>query len=97
MSQVLGESELADVLKQFLPLMKSRSGVSGSSDFSVDELLLLLVYMYALAQETRASETKDEEKVEGEIIGALTLLLTQQQTTLSPLVQGITGTPLCSI
>ncbi|XP_017311734.1 sec1 family domain-containing protein 2 [Ictalurus punctatus] len=93
--QALGESELADVLKQFLPLMKSRSGTetgseSGSADFSLDELLLLLVYVYSLAQETQASGRQDEEKVEQELIGALTLLLTQQ-TTLSPLVQGITG------
>ncbi|KAB5539696.1 hypothetical protein PHYPO_G00091980 [Pangasianodon hypophthalmus] len=91
--QALGESELADVLKQFLSLMKSRSGTetdSGSAGFSVDELLLLLVYVYSLAQETQASGTQDEEKVEREIIGALTLLLTQQ-TTLSPLVQDITG------
>lgn len=93
--QALGESELADVLKQFLPLMKFRSGTktsseSGSADFSLDELLLLLVYVYSLAQETQASGMQDKEKVEREIIGALTLLLTQQ-TTLSPLVQGITG------
>ncbi|KAF5900540.1 sec1 family domain-containing protein 2, partial [Clarias magur] len=87
----LGESELADVLKQFLPLTKSGSGsVSGSAEFSVDQLLLLLVYVYSLAQEAQASGTQDEEKVEREIIGALTLLLTQQ-TILSPLVQGITG------
>lgn len=76
--------------------MKSRSGTetgseSGSADFSLDELLLLLVYVYSLAQETQASGRQDEEKVEQELIGALTLLLTQQ-TTLSPLVQGITGT-----
>ncbi|KAI5090421.1 sec1 family domain-containing protein 2, partial [Silurus meridionalis] len=92
--QALGESALADVLKQFLPLMKS-SGTktgsdSGQADFSVDELLLLLVYVYSLAQETQARGTKNQEKVEREIIGALTLLMTQQ-TTLSPTVQGITG------
>lgn len=92
----MGESELADVLKQFLPLMKSRSGTdSGGADFSVDELLLLLVYVYSLALETQTSGTQDEEKVEGEIIGALTLLLTQE-TTLSPLVQSITGTQATS-
>lgn len=76
-------------------MMSRSSPDSGRSDFGVDELLLLLVYVFSLAQETQASGTQDEEKVEGEIVGALTLLLTQQ-TTLSPLVQGITGTPLCS-
>ncbi|GAA6105125.1 sec1 family domain-containing protein 2 [Tachysurus ichikawai] len=90
----LGESDLADVLKQFLSLMRSGRGTeagseSGPTDFCVDELLLLLVYVYSLAQETQASGTQKEEKVEREIIGALTLLLTQQ-TTLSPLLLGIT-------
>ncbi|XP_062858163.1 sec1 family domain-containing protein 2 isoform X2 [Trichomycterus rosablanca] len=94
--QTLGESKLADVLKQLLPLMKPQSSGSdsapgsGPGDFSVDELLLLLVYVYSLAQETCESGTEDEEKVEREIIGVLTLLLTQQ-TTLSPLVLDITG------
>lgn len=79
--------------------MKSRSASgtgSGSADFSMDELLLLLVYVYSLAQETQASGTQDEKKVEREIIGALTLLLTQQ-TTLSPLVQDITGTAVFNL
>lgn len=94
--KALGESDLADVLKQFLSLMRSGRGTeagseSGPTDFCVDELLLLLVYVYSLAQETQASGTQKEEKVEREIIGALTLLLTQQ-TTLSPLLLGITGT-----
>ncbi|XP_047657377.1 sec1 family domain-containing protein 2 [Tachysurus fulvidraco] len=89
--QALGESDLADVLKQFLSLMRSGSGTeAGSADFSVDELLLLLVYVYSLAQETQASGTQKVEKVEREIIAALTLLLTRQ-TTLSPLLLGITG------
>lgn len=63
----------------------------GPGDFSVDELLLLLVYVYSLAQETCESGTEDDEKVEREIIGALTFLLTQQ-TTPSPLVLDIMGT-----
>ncbi|KAI4889995.1 hypothetical protein NFI96_000146, partial [Prochilodus magdalenae] len=93
--EALGDSGLPDVLKQLLPLIKSsRSGTGvdpGSGDLSVDELLVLLVYVYSLAQETK-SRTHDEdqvEKVEGELIGAMTLLLTQQ-TTLSPLLLDIT-------
>ncbi|XP_072538767.1 sec1 family domain-containing protein 2 [Salminus brasiliensis] len=94
--QALGDSGLPDVLRQLLPLIKSSSsdpGVdSGSGDLSVDELLVLLVYVYSLAQETKSSLQDEEqvEKVEGELIGALTLLLSRQ-TTLSPLLQDITG------
>lgn len=97
MIQALGDSALPDVLKQLLPLIKSsKSGTGtdpGSDHLSVDELLVLLVYIYSLAQETKRQSQDEEqvEKVEGELIGALTLLLTQQ-TTLSPLLQDITGT-----
>uniref|UniRef100_A0A672QGR7 Sec1 family domain containing 2 n=2 Tax=Sinocyclocheilus grahami TaxID=75366 RepID=A0A672QGR7_SINGR len=72
--QALGDSDLAEVLKQLLPLIKSSEPgtgsdySSGSGELSVDDLL----------------------KVENELIGALTLRLTQQ-TSLSPLLQEITG------
>uniref|UniRef100_A0A3B1K940 Sec1 family domain containing 2 n=1 Tax=Astyanax mexicanus TaxID=7994 RepID=A0A3B1K940_ASTMX len=94
--QALGNSGLPDVLRQLLPLIKSSSSGtvvdSGSGDLSVDELLVLLVYVYSLAQETKSGFQDEEqvEKVEGELIGALTLLL-NRQTTLSPLLQDITG------
>ncbi|KAL0164425.1 hypothetical protein M9458_040178, partial [Cirrhinus mrigala] len=77
----LGDSDLAEVLKQLLPLI------------NVDDLLVLLVYVYSMAQEAcpvGAEEEKRIEKVENELIAALTLRLTQQ-TTLSPLLQEITG------
>ncbi|RXN16288.1 sec1 family domain-containing 2 [Labeo rohita] len=93
--QALGDSDLAEVLKQLLPLIKSsESGTgSGSGDLSVDDLLVLLVYVYSMAQEACPGGPEEEkriEKVENELIGALTLRLTQQ-TTLSPLLQEITG------
>uniref|UniRef100_A0A3B4BUZ3 Sec1 family domain containing 2 n=1 Tax=Pygocentrus nattereri TaxID=42514 RepID=A0A3B4BUZ3_PYGNA len=94
--QALGDSGLPDVLKQLLHLVKSSgsdTGVDpGSGDLSVDELLVLLVYVYSLAQETKSrSHDEDQvEKLEAELVGALTLLLTQQ-TTLSPLLRDITG------
>ncbi|XP_066532983.1 sec1 family domain-containing protein 2 [Hoplias malabaricus] len=96
--QALGDSALPDILKQLLPLIKSSGSAVGedpaSGDLSVDELLVLLVYVYSLAQETknRSQDEEQVEKVEGEVIGALTLLLTKQ-TTLSPLLQDITGVP----
>lgn len=91
----MGDSDLAEVLKQLLPLIKSsESGTgSGSGELSVDDLLVLLVYVYSMAQEACPGGPEEEkriEKVENELIGALTLRLTQQ-TTLSPLLQEITG------
>uniref|UniRef100_A0A671NLU8 Sec1 family domain-containing protein 2-like n=1 Tax=Sinocyclocheilus anshuiensis TaxID=1608454 RepID=A0A671NLU8_9TELE len=86
--QALGDLDLAEVLKQLLPLIKSSSG-----ELSVDDLLVLLVYVYSMAQEAcpgGAEQEKHVEKVENELIGALTLRLTQQ-TSLSPLLQEITG------
>uniref|UniRef100_A0A673LYL7 Sec1 family domain-containing protein 2-like n=1 Tax=Sinocyclocheilus rhinocerous TaxID=307959 RepID=A0A673LYL7_9TELE len=97
--QALGDSDLAEVLKQLLPLIKSSEpgtgsdSSSGSGELSVDDLLVLLVYVYSMAQEAcpgGAEEEKHVEKVENELIGALTLRLTQQ-TSLSPLLQEITG------
>ncbi len=93
--QALGDSDLAEVLKQLLPLIKSSESGTGSdsSELSVDDLLVLLVYVYSMAKEAcpgGADEEKHVEKVENELIGALTLRLTRQ-TSLSPLLQEITG------
>ncbi|XP_056621181.1 sec1 family domain-containing protein 2 [Triplophysa dalaica] len=93
--QALGDSDLAEVLKQLLPLIKSGESETGSdsSELSMDDLLVLLVYVYSLAQEvcpSGAEEGERVEKMEKELIGALTLRLTQE-TKLSPLLQDITG------
>lgn len=93
--QALGDSDVAEVLKQLLPLIKSGESETGSdsSELSMDDLLVLLVFVYSLAQEvcpSGAGEDEHVEKVEKELIGALTLRLTRQ-TTLSPLLQDITG------
>ncbi|XP_055042841.2 sec1 family domain-containing protein 2 isoform X1 [Misgurnus anguillicaudatus] len=91
--QALGDSDLAEVLKQLLPLIKSSESKSGSdsSELTMDDLLVLLVYVYSVAQEACPGDAKEDvERVENELIGALTLRLTQQ-TTLSPLLQDITG------
>uniref|UniRef100_A0A8C1WR80 Sec1 family domain containing 2 n=1 Tax=Cyprinus carpio TaxID=7962 RepID=A0A8C1WR80_CYPCA len=91
--QALGDSDLAEVLKQLLPIIKSSESGTDSSELSVDDLLVLLVYVYSVAKEAcpgGADKEKHVEKVENELIGALTLRLTRQ-TSLSPLLQEITG------
>ncbi|XP_029356752.1 sec1 family domain-containing protein 2 isoform X1 [Echeneis naucrates] len=100
--QALGDSDFPTVLRQLLPLMKPREGergpVSGSleDECGPDELILLLIYLYSLANEAQSvaqnTETMEEEleKLERELIGALTLVITQE-TELSPLLQKLTG------
>uniref|UniRef100_A0A3Q2CT93 Sec1 family domain containing 2 n=1 Tax=Cyprinodon variegatus TaxID=28743 RepID=A0A3Q2CT93_CYPVA len=98
--QALGDSDFPAVLRQLLPLMKPRGGEKSSSSGSrlredecgPDELILLLVYLYSLAAEAQQAGTGEEEleKLERELIGALTLVITQE-TELSPLLQNLTG------
>lgn len=97
--QALGDSDFTAVLRQLLPLMKPRGGEdvtasgsrSGEDDCGPDELILLLVYLYSLADEAQPSDQDaEEEKLERELIGQLTLVITQEQQ-LSPLLQKLTG------
>ncbi|XP_053178514.1 sec1 family domain-containing protein 2 [Scomber japonicus] len=102
--QALGDSDFLGVLKQLLPLMKPRGGEDsvasgsrfGKEECGPDELILLLVYLYSLADEAQpadrdAEEDEEElEKLERELIGTLTLVITQE-TELSPLLQKLTG------
>lgn len=90
------------MLRQLLPLVKPRGGQDNTSQGSKfredecgpDELILLLVYLYSLAGEAQPSdqdaEEEELEKLERELMGALTLVLTQEQH-LSPLLQKLTG------
>lgn len=101
-SQALGDSDFPAVLRQLLPLMQHHEGPDSSSSGSrsrkdecgPDELILLLVYLYSLADEAQPSdhhaEEEELEKLERELIGALTLLITNQ-TELSPMLQKLTG------
>lgn len=102
MSQALGDSDFPSVLRQLLPLMKPR-GVedgttagsrSGEDECGPDELILLLVYLYSLADEAQPADQdgEDEEldKLERELMGALTLVITREPE-LSPLLQKLTG------
>ncbi|XP_054458651.1 sec1 family domain-containing protein 2 [Anoplopoma fimbria] len=98
--QALGDSDFPAVLRQLLPLMKPRGGEdsaasgsrSGEDECGPDELILLLVYLYSLAEEAQDRDADEEEleKLERELIGALTLVVTRE-TELSPLLQKLTG------
>ncbi|XP_004067617.1 sec1 family domain-containing protein 2 [Oryzias latipes] len=97
--QALCDSDFPAVLRQLLPLMKPRgaedSSPSGSRFFEdecgLEELILLLIYLYSLADEAHQDVNEGElDKLERELVGALTLVFTQEKE-LSPLVQKITG------
>ncbi|CAJ1059978.1 sec1 family domain-containing protein 2 [Xyrichtys novacula] len=101
--QALGDSDFPTVLRQLLPLMKPKGGEDSAGSRSredecgPDELILLLVYLYSLADEAQPGDhdTEEEaeeelEKLERELIGALTLVLTRE-TELSLLLQKLTG------
>ncbi|KAK2835872.1 hypothetical protein Q5P01_016356 [Channa striata] len=100
--QALGDSDFPAVLRQLLPLMKPRGGEDASATVSgtredecgPEELILLLIYLYSLANEAQPADqdTEEEEleKLERELIGALTLVITRE-TELSPLLQKLTG------
>ena len=100
--QALGHSDFSALLRELLPLMKPSGGEDYTSQGSrfredecgPDELILLLVYLYSLADEAQPSDqdTEEEEleKLERELMGALTLVITQEQH-LSPLLQKVTG------
>ena len=100
--QTLGDTSFPGVLRQLLPLVKprARGGAEGGAGAEgvaercgPEELLVLLVYLYSLAGEAQPSHSEEEEEVEeveGELIGALTLVLTKE-AELSPLIQKLTG------
>lgn len=102
MSQALGDSDFPSVLRQLLPLMKPRGVEDGTTagsrsdedECGPDELILLLVYLYSLADEAQHADQDGEEeeldKLERELMGALTLVITREPE-LSPLLQKLTG------
>lgn len=95
--QALGDSDFPSVLRQLLPLMKPTEGTSGAGrgaeECGPDELVLLLIYLYSLADETTPTDQDEDEeleRLERELIGALTLVFTKE-AELSPLLQKLTG------
>ncbi|TMS20728.1 Sec1 family domain-containing protein 2 [Larimichthys crocea] len=96
--QALGDSDFPTVLRQLLPLMKPRGGEDSTTsgarskddECGPDELILLLVYLYSLADEAHDSDEDEVEKLERELMGALTVVITREPE-LSPLLQKLTG------
>uniref|UniRef100_A0A3Q1IQ15 Sec1 family domain containing 2 n=1 Tax=Anabas testudineus TaxID=64144 RepID=A0A3Q1IQ15_ANATE len=98
--QALGDSSFPAVLRHLLPLMNAREGEDSSGsrkredECGPDELILLLIYLYSLADEAQPADQDTEEKelkkLERELIGALTLVITREKE-LSPLLQKLTG------
>ncbi|XP_048845956.1 sec1 family domain-containing protein 2 [Brienomyrus brachyistius] len=90
--QALGDSDRTAVLKQVSSLADP-AATETQDRFSLEELLVLLVYVYALGQGAEQKGKKGaEQQVEHELIGVLTLALSREKE-LSPLLQKLTGCP----
>lgn len=73
---------------------KASGSRSREDECGPDELILLLVYLYSLADEAQPTDQdadeEELEKLERELIGALTLVIAREPK-LSPLLQKLTG------
>lgn len=85
--QSLGDSTRTGVLNQLLPMIKSQSQ-RNSDDYSPEELLILLIYIYSVTGELTMD--KDLSEAEERVKKALAHVLSEE-LELSPLLQKITG------
>lgn len=85
--QSLGDSTMAVVLNQVLPMIKSPSQRT-SEDYSPEELLILLIYIYSVAGEVTLDG--DLREAEERVKTALAHVFSEE-SQLSPLLQKITG------
>ncbi|XP_075400460.1 sec1 family domain-containing protein 2 [Tenrec ecaudatus] len=85
--QSIGESVMAVVLNQLLPMIKPSSQRT-RDDYSPDELLILLIYIYSVAGEFMVDKALAE--AEGKVKEALAQAFCEE-VQLSPLLQKITG------
>ncbi|XP_077158093.1 sec1 family domain-containing protein 2 [Paroedura picta] len=85
--QNLGESALPGVLNQLLPLVKSCNNRT-DDDYTPEDLLVLLVYIYSIAGEIHIGKELDE--VEGKVKESLVHSICDEPE-LSTLLQKITG------
>ncbi|XP_055967348.1 sec1 family domain-containing protein 2 [Sorex fumeus] len=85
--QSIGESTMGVVLNQLLPLIKPLSQRT-SDDYSPEELLILLIYIYSVTGEFEVDNELDE--AEEKVKKALAQVLCEE-SELSPLLQKITG------
>ncbi|NXC49147.1 SCFD2 protein, partial [Penelope pileata] len=84
--QTIGESEMPSVLNQLLPMIKSSSDRK-QDDYSCEDFLVLLVYMYSVVGEIKSG--KELDKAEEEVKKALVKAVCDEPE-LSPLLQKIT-------
>lgn len=85
--QSLGDSTMAAVLNQLLPMIKS-PGQRSSEDYSPEELLILLIYVYSVTGEFTLDN--DLREAEERVKTALAHVFSEE-SNLSPLLQKITG------
>ncbi|XP_009897606.2 sec1 family domain-containing protein 2 [Dryobates pubescens] len=85
--QTLGESEMPSVLKQLLPMIKSYKE-RRKDDYTCEDFLVLLVYMYSVVGEIKSG--KELDAAEEEVKKALAKAICDEPEP-SPLLQKITG------
>uniref|UniRef100_A0A8C9DS55 Sec1 family domain containing 2 n=1 Tax=Prolemur simus TaxID=1328070 RepID=A0A8C9DS55_PROSS len=85
--QSIGESAMAVVLNQLLPMIKP-SNQRTNDDYSPEELLILLIYVYSVTGEFTVD--KDLGEAEEKVKKALAQVFCEE-SELSPLLQKITG------
>ncbi|XP_067154159.1 sec1 family domain-containing protein 2 [Apteryx mantelli] len=85
--QTIGESEMPSVLKQLLPMIKSYSERT-QHDYTCEDFLVLLVYMYSVVGEMKGGKELDE--AEEEVKKALVKAICDEPEP-SSLLQKITG------
>lgn len=85
--QSLGDSTMTVVLNQLLPMIKSSSQRT-NDDYSPEELLVLLIYIYSVTGELALD--KDLGEAEERVKKALARVFSEEPE-LSPLLQRITG------
>ncbi|KAM9678156.1 sec1 family domain-containing protein 2 isoform 1-T1 [Trichechus inunguis] len=85
--QSIGESAMSIVLNQLLPMIKP-SNQRTSDDYSPEELLILLIYIYSVTGEFTVD--KDLGEAEEKLKKALAHVFCEE-SELSPLLQKITG------
>ncbi|CAO2639656.1 Sec1 family domain-containing protein 2, partial [Lemmus lemmus] len=85
--QSLGDSTMAVVLNQLLPMIKSPSQRT-SDDYSPEELLILLIYIYSVTGDFTLDN--DLREAEERVKKALAHVFSEE-SELSPLLQKITG------
>ncbi|NWJ00808.1 SCFD2 protein, partial [Crypturellus undulatus] len=84
--QTIGESEMPSVLKQLLPMIKCHSERT-QDDYTCEDFLVLLVYMYSVVGEMKGGKELDdaEEEVKKALVKAIC-----DEPEPSPLLQKIT-------